>query len=580
MFQRVLVANRGEIALRVIRTLKEMGLTSLAMYSEADRDALFVRQADEAFYLGPTPAGESYLNIPAILEVARVARAEAVHPGYGFLAENAPFARAVQNAGLTFIGPSPRAIRLMGDKVEARKLAGALGVPLVPGTPGPVGSLDQALQFASEAGYPVAVKAAGGGGGRGIRVVRTPEEMPEALATARREAEAYFKNPEVYLERYFDDPKHIEIQVLGDRLGHLVHLGERDCSVQRRHQKLIEEAPSPVVDRDLRARIGEAALQAARSVGYDSAGTVEFLLTHEREFYFLEMNTRIQVEHGVTERVTGVDLIREMTLAAGGEPITVQHDILDLNGHAIEIRINAEDPAAGFRPTPGLVSTYLEPGGIGIRVDSGVYPGYTIPGAYDSLIAKLIAWGPDREQARRRTLRALGEFRVGGVATTIPFAEAVLRNPEFIAGTHGTTFIGRNQSTLEAALPPADPAPAALTETTRGEEREFEVEVNRQRFTVKVAERQRTVPERGKKRRTSHAGPAASANVIVSPMHGTVLAIKKEAGQTVEAGETVFVIEAMKMENEVTAPHAGTIASMAAEAGQTVEADEVLATLE
>jgi acetyl-CoA/propionyl-CoA/long-chain acyl-CoA carboxylase, biotin carboxylase, biotin carboxyl carrier protein len=582
MFRKVLIANRGEIAVRIIRTLRELGIGSVAIFSDADRDALFVLEADEAYHVGPSPAPQSYLNVESILSVARQAGVDAVHPGYGFLAENAPFAAAVQEAGSIFIGPSPEAIRVMGDKVEARRVAMEHGVPVVPGTPGPVGSLDEALAFGQDAGYPLAVKASGGGGGRGIRVVSSPDEMADALERARREAETYFKNPEVYLERYFPDPRHIEFQVLGDKHGHLVHLGERDCSVQRRHQKLIEETPSPALDRALRGEMGEMALRVAGAARYDSAGTVEFLLSREGAFYFLEMNTRIQVEHPVTESVTGTDLIREMILAAAGEHIEVCESVLDPTGHAIEIRINAEDPLAGFQPTPTQIARYREPGGIGIRMDSGVYAGYTIPQDYDSLMAKLIAWAPDRERARLRTLRALDEYLIEGPASTIPFSRAVLQHPVFADGEVGTTFVGDRMPDLEAAmrgmrgLVPA--GPAAET-TTRGDDRSFEVTVNRRLFQVSVSELQREKSDRERAGRRRHASTAPATNAVASPMHGTVIAVKKSVGDAVQEGEPIFIVEAMKMENEIVAHRSGTLTEISAEVGQTVESGQTLATI-
>lgn len=581
MFRKVLVANRGEIAVRIMRTLREMGIASVAAYSDADRDALFVEHADEAYRLGSAPAPESYLNGDAIIAIALQAGAEAIHPGYGFLAENAAFAHAVERAGLVFVGPSPRAIQILGDKVEARRAVRALDVPVVPGTEGPVATLDEALSFAREAGYPVAVKAAGGGGGRGIRVVAGPQGMAEALERARREAEAYFKNPEVYLERYFPNPKHVEIQVLGDRSGHLVHLGERDCSIQRRHQKVIEETPSPAVDRDLRARMGEMALRAARSVNYSSAGTAEFLLTEDGTFYFLEMNARIQVEHPITERVTGVDIVREMLLAAAGEPITVRDDALDLDGHAFEVRVNAEDPSQAFRPTPTTITRYHQPGGTGIRMDSGVYQGYTIPEYYDSLIAKVIAWGRDREAARLRMLRALREYRIEGPATTIAFAEAVLRHPVVIEGCAGTAFVETNLAALERSMRARLPALTAPEEPlVRGPERSFDVEVNRKLFHVRVTERQPQREARARKQAASRGRAATAGAALLSPMHGTVITVKKNRGDSVEQGETVFIIEAMKMENEVPAQRSGTITSIEVKVGDTVETDQRMAVID
>ncbi len=582
MFKKVLVANRGEIALRVIRTLREMGITSVAAFSEADRSARFVQEADEAYLLGPAPAAQSYLSIDSILAVARQARVEAVHPGYGFLAENVAFAEAVGEAGITFIGPSPHAMLIMGDKVKARQAVAELGVPLVPGTPGPVQTLGEAIAFAGSAGYPVAVKASGGGGGRGIRVVHEPGAMPDALEGARREALAYFKNPQIYLERYYHDPRHVEIQVLGDDHGTLVHLAERDCSVQRRHQKLIEESPSPALDRALCERMGDMALRAARSVHYGSAGTVEFLLTRENEFYFLEMNTRIQVEHPVTEVVSGTDLIREMVLAAAGDSITVRDNLLDPFGHSIEIRVNAEDPVNGFRPTPGPIVTYREPGGFGVRVDSGVYQGYSIPQEYDSLMAKLIVWAPERQAARLRALRALGEFNVAGPATTIPFAAAVLRHPVFVQGDTGTAFVAEHMDELLNEIAPAAASVnGAVPGTTRAEARTFEVEVNRKLFQVQVAELVASKAVQKTTTRSTSTRRATQPNDnLVSPMHGTVIGVKRQVDDAVQEGEVLFLVEAMKMENEVPAHRSGHIKSIDVAVGDTVEAEQKMAVIE
>jgi len=582
VFKKVLVANRGEIALRVIRTLREMGITSVAAFSEADRSARFVQEADEAYLLGPAPAAQSYLSIDSILAVARQARVEAVHPGYGFLAENVAFVEAVGEAGITFIGPSPHAMLIMGDKVKARQAVAELGVPLVPGTPGPVQTLEEAIAFAGSAGYPVAVKASGGGGGRGIRVVHEPGAMPDALEGARREALAYFKNPQIYLERYYHDPRHVEIQVLGDDHGTLVHLAERDCSVQRRHQKLIEESPAPALDRALRERMGDMALRAARSVRYGSAGTVEFLLTRENEFYFLEMNTRIQVEHPVTEVVSGTDLIREMVLAAAGDSITVRDNLLDPFGHSIEIRVNAEDPVNGFRPTPGPIVTYREPGGFGVRVDSGVYQGYIIPQEYDSLMAKLIVWAPERQAARLRALRALGEFNVAGPATTIPFAAAVLRHPVFVQGDTGTAFVAEHMDELLNEIAPAAASVnGAVPGTTRAEARTFEVEVNRKLFQVQVAELVASKAVQKTTRRSTSTRRATQPNDnLVSPMHGTVIGVKRQVDDAVQEGEVLFLVEAMKMENEVPAHRSGHIKSIDVAVGDTVEAEQKMAVIE
>jgi acetyl-CoA/propionyl-CoA carboxylase biotin carboxyl carrier protein len=560
-----------------------MGITSIAAFSEADRDALFVLEADEAYLLGPSAPGESYLNAGAILSIARRAKAQAIHPGYGFLAENAEFAALVAQAGLTFIGPSPTAIRLMGDKVRARQAVAALGVPIVPGTTEPLRNLDQAVAFASEAGYPLLVKAAAGGGGRGMRRVDAPAGLAEALESARREARNHFKNPDIYLETYFPNPHHVEIQVLGDAHGHLVHLGERDCSIQRRHQKLIEETPSPVVDASLRQRMGEMAVRAARSASYVSAGTVEFLVTPDRQFYFLEMNTRIQVEHPVTEQVTGVDLIGEMVLAARGEHLTVREHAQELRGHAIEVRVNAEDPAAGFRPTPLKLTHYREPGGIGIRMDSGVYQGYTIPEHYDSLMAKLVAWAPDREAARRRALRALAEYEIAGPASTLSFASAVLGHPAFMQGEAGIDFVIDHLDELRAQLPEPLPWEAETGDShRRGPERTFEVEVNRRLYRVRLAELA-TDPYPAPNSKRPHAvqpRQRAVSGALVSPMHGTIIGITKQPGEPIAEGETLFVIEAMKMENEIAAQRSGTVVSVDVQVGDTVDTDQRLALVE
>ncbi len=581
MFRKVLIANRGEIAVRIVRTLREMGITSAVAFSDADRDALFVLEADEAYYLGPSPAIASYLNIQALLEVAAASGSQAIHPGYGFLAENAVFADAARSAGLAFIGPTSHALQTMGDKVEARRAAAALGVPLIPGSSGPVGTLDEARRLAGELGFPLAIKAAGGGGGRGIRVVNEVHELAGALEGARREAQAYFGHPEVYIERYIAEPRHVEVQVLGDQHGCLVHLGERDCSVQRRHQKLIEESPSPAVNRDLRTRMGEMALRVAGSVDYSSAGTVEFLLAPDGEFYFLEMNTRIQVEHPVTEWVTGVDLIQEMILVAAGEQMTLTASVDQPYGHAIEVRINAEDPSNGFRPTPATISRYREPGGPGTRVDSGVYNGFTIPGEYDSLMAKLICWAPDREAARRRTLRALHEYVIEGPCSTIPFHESTLQHANFVSGEISTSFLDQYAPDFERTSGTSNPQLVEDPSTSRDAPRLFEVEVDRRSYRVRVAEIRTAASQ--KKQRTAKrdtAGKTASQSDLLSPMHGTVIGVKKVKGDAVQAGELILVIEAMKMENDVTAHRSGTLTEVRARVGDTVETDQLLAKIE
>ena len=441
-FSKILIANRGEIALRVIRACREMAISTVAVYSEADRDSLHTRMADEAVCVGPPPSGASYLNVPNIVSAALITGAEAVHPGYGFLAENAGFARACEDSGLVFIGPRPDAIERMGDKAVAKQTMAAAGVPTVPGSDGAVASDQDALRFAGEVGYPVLIKASAGGGGRGMRVATDPETLVSGLRAARAEAAVAFGDDTVYLERYLARPRHIEFQVLADTLGNAIHLFERDCSVQRRHQKLVEESPSPALTDDLRTAMGEAALKAVRAVDYTNAGTVEFLLDEDDSFYFMEMNTRVQVEHPVTEAVTGVDIIKEQIRVAAGSPLRhpLQEDIA-LRGHAIEFRINAEDPAHDFRPNPGHIELFNAPGGLGVRVDSHVYSGYHVPPNYDSLLAKLIVWGETRYEAINRARRALDEFIVVGIPTTIAFHQAVVEDECFRAGEVYTDFV-------------------------------------------------------------------------------------------------------------------------------------------
>ncbi len=442
MFKKILIANRGEIALRIISACRELGIRTVAIYSEADRDALHVRYADEDVCVGPYPSASSYLNISAIVSAAEITEADAIHPGYGFLSENAYFAEILQDCHIAFIGPSPDSIRKMGDKALARRTVEAAGVPTVPGSPGPLESADEAIAFAKKAGYPVILKASAGGGGRGMRIARDDRELAGAFDTARAEAEKAFGNAEVYLEKYLEDPRHIEFQVFGDSHGNLRHLGERECSIQRRHQKLIEEAPSPALDETLRRRMGEAAIAAARSVDYVNAGTVEFLLDGDGRFYFMEMNTRLQVEHPVTEEVTALDLVKEQIAVAAGAPLSFADRDMSPRGHAIEFRINAEDPST-FAPSPGRIATLHPPGGLGVRVDTAAYQGYLIPPHYDSLIAKLVVWGRDRDEAIGRGRRALDFFVIEGVRTTIPLHRRILDTPEFIAGRLSTHFMER-----------------------------------------------------------------------------------------------------------------------------------------
>ncbi len=445
MFKRVLIANRGEIAVRIIRACRELGIESVAVYSEADRDALHVQLADEAYCIGPTSSKQSYLHIPSIMSVATLTRVDAIHPGYGFLAENSDFAEACEACGITFIGPSAEAIETMGDKAMAKDTMKRAGVPTVPGSEGLLADVEEAVVIAREIGYPVIIKATAGGGGKGIRVVYDEETLRQAVVTAQREAETAFGNAGVYLEKYIERMRHVEVQVLADRHGNVIHLGERDCSVQRRLQKLVEESPCPVLPEETRNAMGKAAVDAASAVNYVGAGTIEFIYAEDGKFYFMEMNTRIQVEHPVTEWVTSVDLVREMIRAAAGEPLSVTQDDIHLRGHAIECRINAEDPSRNFMPAPGKITEYVAPGGIGVRIDSAAYQGYSVPPFYDSMIAKLIVWAPTREQAIDRMLRALREFKIQGVKTTIPFHEALLRNEKFRNADVSTRFLDENK---------------------------------------------------------------------------------------------------------------------------------------
>jgi acetyl-CoA/propionyl-CoA carboxylase, biotin carboxylase, biotin carboxyl carrier protein len=570
----VLVANRGEIAVRVIRTAREMGLRTIAVYSELDRDALHVQLADEAWNIGPAPAAESYLNISRILDVARESGTEAIHPGYGFLSENAPFARRVIEAGIVWVGPPPDAIAVMGDKIASRRAAQQAGVPTVPGTLEPLATIAEIEAVADEYGYPVAIKAAHGGGGRGLRVVHGADEVAEAFEGARREADAYFGNPEVYVEKYLERARHVEAQILIDRHGNALFLGERDCSVQRRHQKLIEETPSPALTPDRRAALGQAALSVAKACGYENAGTIEFLLDAQQDFYFLEMNTRLQVEHTVTEMVTGVDLVREQLRIAAGEPMSVP--AVSPGGHAIECRINAEDPYRGFVPTPGRIAGYREPAGVGIRVDGWVGPGTTVSPYYDNLLAKLVVWAPTREQAIARTLRALGEYHVTGVATTIPAHRAVLSHPDFVAGRHHTRWMED-----EVVLSPTDPpAGETLPEDEDIARRDLTVEVGGRRFSVSYwAPEPAAGP--GTRRRApklERSEPTASADGVISaPMQGTIVKVLVKAGDHLDAGAPVCVLEAMKMENQVTTPNGGTVIDLRVEPGDKVNLGQTIA---
>lgn len=584
MFDTVLVANRGEIAIRVMQAVRELGLRCVAVYSEADRDAPHVAYADDAYLIGPAPSSESYLNIDKLIATAKEAGAGAIHPGYGFLAENSKFARAVREAGLVFIGPPAEAMDRMGGKVPARQEATSADVPVVPGTLQAVETYDEVEKLGAEYGYPIAIKAVGGGGGRGLRVVHNASEIQSAFDSARREAEVSFNNTDLYVEKYLSDPRHIEIQILADTHGNVVYVGERDCSVQRRHQKLIEECPSPIMSPELRAEMGLAAVRLAKSVNYVSAGTLEFLV-QDNQFYFLEMNTRIQVEHTVTEMVYGIDLVKSQIRIAQGEKLWVTQDDLKPRGHAIECRINAEDPRANFRPALGTIGAYKEPAGLGVRVDSGVKPGWAIPQYYDSLISKLVVWGADRHEAILRMRRALRDYVIESVVTTIPFHRAALEHPEFVAGRFSVNFIPRHPELIERATQLLDPAPEPQPAPEAAEARMFQVEVNGRRFQVRVAEPGREADASSRKRMErmrsksgGQAGGGPKVDGVISPLQGRVAAVRTKAGEAVEAGQVLFVIEAMKMENEITAPHAGTISEIKAEVGITVEAGAVLAT--
>ncbi len=588
MFEKVLIANRGEIAIRVARALKEMGIGSIAVYSELDRDAPHVREADEAFLIGPATPAESYLNVEKILEVAKSAGAEGIHPGYGFLAENAEFAAACEKAKITWIGPPPKAIEAMGSKTRSRELMQKAGVPIVPGATSPVEDVEAAKKQAREIGYPIACKAAGGGGGKGFRVAVDEENLADAFEGAAREGEKFFSDPTVYLERYMEDPRHVEVQVLADSKGNVIHLGERDCSIQRRHQKLIEEAPGPKVDDEMRERIGKIATEAAAAVGYRSAGTVEGLQVGD-EYYFLEMNTRVQVEHCVTEMVTGIDIVREQIMIASGEPLSISQDDVDLRGHAIECRINAEAAHKNFAPAPGRITSYQEPAGPGVRVDSGVEAGSEITPMYDPMVAKLIVWDIDRKHATRRMIRALEEYEVGGVTTLIPFHKALLATQQWADGETCRDLVGDRDWLKQLAA--EETAEKALHAEDDGEltTRDYKVEVAGKLFDVKVIGDAVAAAAGGggaalkkppKRKRSSGGGSAASGDDLVSPLQGNVFKVPVEEGQEVSEGDLVCVIEAMKMENEITAHKSGKITQLPAKEGAAVDAGDLLATIE
>ncbi len=593
MFSKVLVANRGEIAIRVMRTLDEMGITSVAVYSEIDREALHVKRADEAYLLGPAEAAKSYLNVEKIIEVAKECGAEAIHPGYGFLAENAPFARACDEAGIVFIGPPASAIDAMGSKTKARELMQAAGVPIVPGTTEAVETYEDALHIAKhEIGFPVAVKAASGGGGKGFRVALTEDKLKDAFEGASREGEKFFSDGTVYLERYLPDPRHVEVQVLADKHGNVIHLGERDCSIQRRHQKLIEESPGPLVDDELREKIGKIGIDAARAVDYVGAGTIEGML-QDGEYFFLEMNTRVQVEHCVTEMVTGVDIVREGIIAAAGEELTVKQEDVELRGHAIECRINAEDASKNFAPAPGKIGNYKEPTGPGVRVDSGVGPFGEVSPMYDPMVAKLIVWDKDREHATRRMLRALKEYEIEDLKTLIPFHSKLLATEEWAKASTCRELLEDKSWLKTLAFPP--PTRVGGSDSDGEEEKveqDYTVEVSGRRFDVKVIG---PPPAGGMVVASNGAGPAAGAkkpkrgertsgggggaDELLSPLQGNMWKVLVKQGDTVEEGQLLCIIEAMKMENEITAHKAGTIAALPIVEGEPIQSGAPIATI-
>jgi acetyl-CoA/propionyl-CoA carboxylase biotin carboxyl carrier protein len=596
VLKKVLIANRGEIAVRVIRTCRELGVATVAVYSELDRDALHVRLADEAYALGGQTAAESYLNTEAILDVIERSGADAVHPGYGFFSENTDFARAITERGVTFIGPPPEAIEVMGDKISARHAAEKAGVSGVPGRTDVLTSPDQITAFGDEFGWPVAIKAAFGGGGRGMKVVSAPDEAAEALESAMREALSYFGRDECYVERYLPWPRHVEMQIICDTHGNGIWLGERDCSAQRRHQKLIEESPAPDFPHDVRVAMGEASIKVAQACGYVNAGTVEFLY-QDGEFFFLEMNTRLQVEHPVTELVTGLDLVEWQLRVASGEPIGFTQDDVQCNGHAIEVRINAENPAEGaFLPSPGTITRMVAPGGPGVRLDAGYESGDTVSQFYDNLVAKLVVWGHDREAARRRMLRAIGETVIEGVATTLPADVAILRHPDFVAATHSTNWV---EQTLDltgitsdaTAVAPSAPVPADGEEAVPRVLRDVTAEVDGRRYQVKlwvpdlgdavaVSAASSAVGRGAGPKRPKAAAAGAGSGTVAVPMQGTIVKVLVAEGDVVEVGQTVCVLEAMKMENNVNAEKAGTVKEVRVAPGESVGPGDVIAVIE
>ncbi len=592
---KVLVANRGEIAVRIFRTLRELGVGCVAVYSDVDRGRLHVEMADDAYRIGPGPAADSYLRSDVIVETALRAGVEAIHPGYGFLAENAAFARMVEDAGLIWIGPPSSAIALMGSKTAARTAMREAGVPIIPGVTSPLQSADELIALGVEIGYPLIVKAAAGGGGKGMKVVESADEAERAFASARSEGERYFADATVYAERLILDPRHVEVQVLADGHGNVIHLGERDCTIQRRHQKLVEETPSPAVGPELRERIGRIAVDAARAAGYRSAGTIEGLLTREGEYFFMEMNTRIQVEHTVTELVTGLDLVREQMLVAAGEPLSVTQEQVSLRGHAFECRINAEDVQAGFLPAPGRVTTYREPSGPGVRVDSGTRAGDEISGLYDPMIAKLIVHDVDRERARKRMLRALSEFVIGGPPTLVAFHQALLSHPDFIAGEtcEGLVESEEMKQRTEEIEERLSHLRTMMTEVSDGvrsgngsarapatRTRVLELELDGRAVAVRLEEPEPPWHDLARRRASRHVSANGGSGAVQSPMQGTVLKVEVSEGSVVVTGQVVAVVEAMKMENEIVASIAGTVSEVRVEVGQGVATGDLICVID
>ncbi|MGC8498325.1 MAG: acetyl/propionyl/methylcrotonyl-CoA carboxylase subunit alpha [Acidimicrobiales bacterium] len=581
MLNKVVIANRGEIAVRVARTCRELGIATVAVYSDLDRDALHVRLADEAYALGGATAAESYLNTEAILAIIERSGADGVHPGYGFFSENTDFARAITQRGVTFIGPPPEAIEVMGDKISSRLAAERAGVAGVPGRSQVLTSPDEVVEFGEAHGWPVAIKAAYGGGGRGMRVVAGRDQAAEALESAQREAQSYFGRPECYLERYLTWPRHIEMQVLADSHGHTLWLGERDCSSQRRHQKLIEESPAANFPDEVRQAMGEAAVRVSEACGYVNAGTVEFLY-QDNEFYFLEMNTRLQVEHPVTELVTGLDLVEWQLRIASGESLPFTQDSIHRSGHAIEVRINAEDPAGGrFIPSPGTITTFTAPAGPGVRLDAGYGPGDEVSQYYDNLIAKLVVWAPDRERARRRLLRAIEETDIRGVATTLPADVVILSDPAFVAGTHSTKWV--EESLDFSGIASAAPDPAPDDPRVR---RDLVAEVDGRRVSVALwldgavaSAPAAATPARARRGHPSNVVGSGSGTVRV-PMQGTIVKVAVQLDQQVRAGDVVVVLEAMKMENAVISERDGIVTSISVQPGDAVSAGDVVAQVE